>query len=64
MADLPPELEKEMERLDKQFWVDQKKLKSIVKRFIEELEEGMYSFLYSENQSIQRLPFQELVDIE
>lgn len=40
MADLPPELEKELERLDKEFWVDDKKLKEIVKRFREELNEG------------------------
>lgn len=42
MADLSPELEKEMERLDKEFWVSSDKLKSIVQRFKEELEEGVY----------------------
>jgi hypothetical protein len=30
-----------MERLDKLFWVDQEKLKSISRRFREELEEGV-----------------------
>lgn len=41
MADLPPELEKELERLDKEFWVDDQKLKEIVERFREEIHEGM-----------------------
>ncbi|KAF2178026.1 hexokinase [Zopfia rhizophila CBS 207.26] len=41
MADLPPELEKELERLDREFWVSKGKLKRIVNRFIEELEEGL-----------------------
>lgn len=40
MADLPPELEKELEKLDKEFWVSPDKLKDIVKRFCEELDEG------------------------
>ena len=40
MAELSPELEKEMERLDREFWVGGEKLKEIVQRFREELEEG------------------------
>jgi hexokinase len=40
MADLPPELERELQRLDKEFWVSTKKLKQIVKVFHEELDEG------------------------
>lgn len=40
LADLTPELEKELERLDKEFWVDDEKLKEIVSRFREELKEG------------------------
>lgn len=45
MADLTPELEKELERLDEQFWVSSEKLKKIVARFKEELEEGKVNFL-------------------
>ena len=45
MANLPPELEQELERLDKEFWVDDQKLKEIVKRFREELNEGMQLIL-------------------
>ncbi|KAF2122055.1 hexokinase-domain-containing protein [Lophiotrema nucula] len=41
MADLPPELEKELDRLDNEFWVSRDKLKEIVKRFQEELEDGL-----------------------
>ncbi|KAF1977085.1 hypothetical protein BU23DRAFT_500805 [Bimuria novae-zelandiae CBS 107.79] len=41
MADLSPELEKEMERLDKEFWISGEKLKKIVTRFRDELEEGL-----------------------
>jgi hexokinase len=41
MADLPPELEKELAQLDKDFWVSRQKLKDISKRFREELEEGI-----------------------
>lgn len=40
MAALSPALEKEMESLDKEFWVSGEKLKEIVQRFKEELEEG------------------------
>jgi hexokinase len=40
MKDLPSELQKELDQLEKQFWVDQQKLKEITKRFVEELEEG------------------------
>ncbi|KAF1950296.1 hypothetical protein CC80DRAFT_529005 [Byssothecium circinans] len=41
MADMSPELEKEMERLDQAFWVSGEKLKEIVQRFREELDEGL-----------------------
>jgi hexokinase len=41
MADLPPELEEELNELDKQFWVSADKLKKIVGRFREELDEGL-----------------------
>tara|TARA_R110002003_G_scaffold115_9_gene10016 strand:+ start:3666 stop:5168 length:1503 start_codon:yes stop_codon:yes gene_type:complete len=41
MADLPPELEEELTTLDKDFWVSGKKLKEIVQRFREELDEGL-----------------------
>lgn len=40
LADLPSELEKELERFDQEFWVSPNKLKEIVKRFRDELEEG------------------------
>lgn len=40
MADLSPELERELSQLDNEFWVSREKLKEIVKRFKEELEEG------------------------
>lgn len=43
LADLTPELEKELERLDKEFWVSDEKLKEIVQRFQEELQDGMAS---------------------
>lgn len=43
-AELSPELEKAMQRLDEQFWIPGSKLKDIVKRFREELEEGTQSF--------------------
>ena len=39
LANLPPELE----RLDKEFWVDDEKLKEIVEMFQEELHEGKES---------------------
>jgi hexokinase len=41
MADLPPELEEVLTNLDKQFWVSGDKLKDIVQRFREELNEGL-----------------------
>ncbi|KAF2685703.1 hypothetical protein K458DRAFT_449478 [Lentithecium fluviatile CBS 122367] len=41
IADLSPELEKELEGLDGEFWVSREKLKEIVGRFREELEEGL-----------------------
>jgi hexokinase len=41
MAKLPSELEKELERLDEDFWISSDKLKEIVKRFCEELDEGL-----------------------
>ncbi|KAF2630106.1 hexokinase [Macroventuria anomochaeta] len=41
MADLPSELEKELDRLDEEFWISGDKLKQIVKRFREELDEGL-----------------------
>jgi hexokinase len=40
IVDLSPELDMEMDRLDKEFWVSGEKLKEIVERFREELEEG------------------------
>lgn len=40
-VDLPDELEKEIAELEKQFWVSKDKLKAIVKRFEEELTEGL-----------------------
>ncbi len=48
MADLPPELEKELGRLEEEFWISGDKLKQIVGRFREELSEG----LAEENQNI------------
>ena len=42
MTNLSPGLEKEMERLDKEFWISSDKLKSIVQRFREELDEGTH----------------------
>ncbi|KAF2746619.1 hypothetical protein M011DRAFT_468319 [Sporormia fimetaria CBS 119925] len=41
MADLPPALEKELQRLDAEFWVSSDKLKKIVSRFRGELERGL-----------------------
>ena len=41
MADLPPSLEQELVRLDREFWISSTKLKQIVQRFREELEEGL-----------------------
>lgn len=41
MADLPKELSDELSRLDQEFWIPKEKLKSVVGRFIEELEEGL-----------------------
>lgn len=41
MADLPSELEKELDRLDESFWISGEKLKEIVKRFCQELDEGL-----------------------
>lgn len=41
MADLPSNLEKELDDLDEQFWIPGEKLKDIVKRFREELDEGL-----------------------
>jgi hexokinase len=40
VAELSPQLEKEIERLDKELWISNEKLKKIVQRFKEELEEG------------------------
>ena len=42
MAELSPELEKELERLDGEFWVPGEKLKEIVKRFQQELNAGTF----------------------
>ena len=47
MADLPPELEKELERLDGEFWASGDKLKEIVEKFREELDEGTLSTILS-----------------
>jgi hexokinase len=41
MADLPSELETELDRLDEEFWIPSEKLKQIVHRFREELDEGL-----------------------
>jgi hexokinase len=41
MADLPQKLDDELTRLDKEFWIPGSKLKDIVKRFREELEDGL-----------------------
>lgn len=41
MAELTPELENELTKLDKQFWVSGEKLKGIVARFREELDHGL-----------------------
>ncbi|KAF2204114.1 putative hexokinase HXK1 [Delitschia confertaspora ATCC 74209] len=41
MADLPPELEDVLSKLDQEFWVPTEKLHSIVEHFIEEMEEGL-----------------------
>ncbi|KAK7192878.1 hypothetical protein DPSP01_013174 [Paraphaeosphaeria sporulosa] len=41
MAELSPQLEKELERLDKELWISSEKLKEIVRRFQEELDEGL-----------------------
>jgi hexokinase len=40
VAELSPQLEKEIERLDRELWITREKLKEIVQRFEEELEEG------------------------
>lgn len=42
LADLPPQLDSELERLDKEFWVSAEKLKEVVNRFREELDEGTF----------------------
>ncbi|KAF1839686.1 hypothetical protein BDW02DRAFT_563740 [Decorospora gaudefroyi] len=41
MADLPQELDDELTKLDKEFWISGSKLKDIVKYFRKELEEGL-----------------------
>jgi hexokinase len=41
MADLPQTLDDELARLDKEFWISGSKLKEIVSRFQQELEEGL-----------------------
>jgi hexokinase len=41
MADLTPELEHELSVLDEQFWVSGERLKKVVERFREELDEGL-----------------------
>ncbi|KAH7394059.1 hexokinase-domain-containing protein [Phaeosphaeria sp. MPI-PUGE-AT-0046c] len=41
LADLTPELDNELTKLDKQFWVSSKKLQKVVRRFSEELDEGL-----------------------
>lgn len=41
MTDLPSELEKVLDELDEQFWISGEKLKEIVKRFREELDQGL-----------------------
>jgi hexokinase len=41
MADLSPELEDELNKLDEQFWVSGDRLKRVVERFREELDEGL-----------------------
>lgn len=41
MADLPKELDEELTHLDQQFWISGSKLKEIVKRFREELDDGL-----------------------
>ncbi|KAH7137913.1 hexokinase-domain-containing protein [Dendryphion nanum] len=43
MAELSPELEKEIGRLDKEFWVSSSTLKSIVKQFQKDLKAGLES---------------------
>lgn len=40
-ADLPLELEKELDHLDEEFWIPGEKLRQIVQRFREELDEGL-----------------------
>jgi hexokinase len=50
MADLSPELEKELEELDDQFWVSGDRLKKIVERFQKELDEGKLATSSSEAQ--------------
>jgi hypothetical protein len=50
MADLPPELERELQRLDKEFWVSTEELKQIVKVFHEELDEGTRALTKNELQ--------------
>jgi hexokinase len=52
MTELPPTLEKELVRLEKEFRISSDKLKSIVKRFVEELDEG----LTQEDQNIAMYP--------
>lgn len=41
LADLPQDLDDELTKLDKQFWVSGKKLQEIVARFRDELDEGL-----------------------
>ncbi|KAJ4990713.1 hexokinase [Stagonosporopsis vannaccii] len=40
-SELPPELQQELDRLEKDFWISGDKLKEIVARFREELDEGL-----------------------
>jgi hexokinase len=45
LSSVSSQLEKELDRLDAEFWVSGEKLKEIVVRFQEELEEGMQGSL-------------------
>lgn len=40
MAELSPHLEKEIDTLDEELWISKEKLRAIVRRFKQELEEG------------------------